>query len=264
MIDNNCGDVSEICNVLVHPCVIAGRPVLVYERGLNLSNNAAFELLSQYSNKFSIDLLEDRRREFIPGVMRTGDPLRSNLLPLLLLTGILATTSGFIQGQPNEFVQYNETEQTQVIHEISLESNVVINENELIRLLLDWLTNRTAMEYNRDHIPEVKRASNEDLLEIAFSKNVPLASDMSKVSIFGLYNFKTNTIFLRNDVNLKTPEGKAVFLHELVHYLQYQNKINLDIKSVNELESLAYMLESRYLVESGYVLNFNNASVEVM
>jgi hypothetical protein len=136
-----------------------------------------------------------------------------------MLIGILAVTPG-VSYSSDHFqslgYQLDEAEQTQVIEEISLESNVDIKVDDLMQLLLQWLSNRTELNYDHNALPTVERASNDELIKIAFSNNIPKAADVSLLKIFGLYNFKTNTIFLRGDVDLKSPEGKAIFLHELV------------------------------------------------
>lgn len=54
-----------------------------------------------------------------------------------------------------------------------------------------------------------------------------------------------------DSLDLKTEEGKAILLHELVHYLQYEESLNDNVECKNELEALAYTLEAEYLNGQG-------------
>lgn len=57
------------------------------------------------------------------------------------------------------------------------------------------------------------------------------------------------TVYLLDSVDLETETGRGVLLHELVHYLQYEEQIDKQADCKNELEALAYMLEAKYLTE---------------
>lgn len=265
-VPNDKGFIKNFANIYLHPCVVDEKPTFVYEKGLKHKNSIVFECLRKFSEKLGITLLEDRREDFVEGVKRVKDPKKSLIYPLVLLIGIMAASPLPAYGSDHfqsHGYQIEETQQSQVMEEISLDSHVDIKVDDLMQLLLKWLSNRTELKFDVSAIPSVQRASNDELINIAFSNNVPKAADVSALNIFGLYNFKTNTIFLRGDVDLKSPEGKAILLHELVHFVQYQNHLELKVDSVKGLEALAYMLEANYLSNSGYVINFTNSVVNV-
>ena len=60
---------------------------------------------------------------------------------------------------------------------------------------------------------------------------------------------------------MDTNEGKGILLHELVHYLQYQTGVDKDAKCKNELESLAYVLEAKFLESHDHKHNINASHI---
>ena len=95
--------------------------------------------------------------------------------------------------------------------------------------------------------PAVRRSSQTDMLKLAFGENMPASMNASELKVYGLYNFKNETVYLLDEINLSTIRGRAVLVHELVHYAQYREGVNNRVRCVNELETLAYELEARYL-----------------
>ena len=82
---------------------------------------------------------------------------------------------------------------------------------------------------------------------VAFGGSLPKAVNPDNLKIFGLYNFNEGAVYLLDSIDLNTDEGKGILLHELVHYLQYQTNMDDNVKCKNELESLAYVLEAKFL-----------------
>ena len=82
------------------------------------------------------------------------------------------------------------------------------------------------------------------------------------MQIFGLYNFNEGNVYLLDSIDLGTNEGKAILLHELVHFLQYQTGLDDDAKCKNELESLAYVLEAKFLESHDHAHNISASHID--
>lgn len=96
---------------------------------------------------------------------------------------------------------------------------------------------------------QVEIVSKVELVSIAHEGNVPSGFDYDSNSTIGLYNYKNNTIYIGNSVDLETPYGKSILLHELVHYVQYHNDIYDTVNCIQQNESLAYDIQNLYLKE---------------
>lgn len=95
----------------------------------------------------------------------------------------------------------------------------------------------------------VEVVSKTELVSIAFEGEVPAGFNYESSTTIGLYNHKNNTIYLNDNVDMDTIFGKSVLLHEVVHYLQYQNGVYDTAQCVAENEKLAYEIQNRYLTE---------------
>ena len=89
-------------------------------------------------------------------------------------------------------------------------------------------------------------ASGQVLHEMAFGEDFPKAIRSGKYKVSGLYNDVENTIYLVDTTDLTTEGGKALLVHELVHYLQHTNGRTREHK-LRVLEPLAYVLEAGWL-----------------
>ncbi len=66
------------------------------------------------------------------------------------------------------------------------------------------------------------------------------------------YEVKTKTIYLHDQLDLSTLEGRSTILHEYVHFLQFAYGLDQSISvCINELEKDAYELEIKYLTDNG-------------
>ncbi|MBL4621586.1 MAG: hypothetical protein JKY89_04230 [Immundisolibacteraceae bacterium] len=120
---------------------------------------------------------------------------------------------------------------------------------ELLVSLLFWISSHSMLMYDGNSVPKLAFITEQHLNSMAFGNNHPSAIRAGEYQVSGLYNPKMQTIFLLQSTNIDTASGKALLVHELVHYLQYQNGQNPN-GSIAELEPLAYGVEAL----------FNNAS----
>lgn len=132
---------------------------------------------------------------------------------------------------------------------------------ELTIALLMWISSHTPLTYDSSNVPDVLFVPQDKLVEILYQGNVPQGLDVDSVSVAGLYNYKDGNIYLLDDIDVSTIEGKAVLLHELVHYLQYQHGVDKSVACMRKLERSAYDAQAKYLQEHGKSPNFNELHV---
>lgn len=237
--------------ILVHPCIINGDKTLVYQGVMLQQHPETLAKLEEYARSNGFKLKEDRRSGFNKGVERVKDKRKSNLMILLLLTASLTTQSTIaaMNSLTAETSLVGSAEQVQEdTSYIDLDSEV--NDiQSLMHVLLGWINHRMSSSFTLADLPGVKMVSEAELADIAFGGTLPASLNAVTMQIFGLYNFHENIVYLLDSVDLNTEEGKGILLHELVHFVQYQNVENKKVENLSELESLAYFLETRYLRE---------------
>jgi hypothetical protein len=135
------------------------------------------------------------------------------------------------------------------------------SENQLASELLNWINQHSSFDYSVDQIPKVKTVTARKIAEIDFGRALPKAVNSESLKIFGLYNFKEKTIYILETIDLNTEKGKAILLHELVHYIQYQTGKDKLVNCVKELEPKAYEIEEAYLNKHGIAVDLNYAGV---
>lgn len=238
---------------MVHPCIIDGKQTLIYERGLEKNDPQNYQNLTHYANNNNYTIKEDRRADFIKGVKRVNDPSRANVITILVLTASLLSqaASADVPNYLGMSEPLSEIEQMQVYANTNLEMSSFNTVEDLMEGLVDWIHNRTSFKHEVDKFPELVFANPNIIAEVAFGGELPSNVDAAKLNILGLYNFNDQTIYMLDSLDLKTEEGKAILLHELVHYLQYEESLNDNVECKNELEALAYTLEAEYLNGQG-------------
>lgn len=246
---------------LVHPCVIDGREAIVYEQGLRESNPVFYAQLNQFAKDNNIFLKEDQRNSFNP----VKNDRRAKFMPMMVLGASLLTHQPVSAASRNDHTDHNHFNPGQTIekHIDNFSSGFTTQEENNIAELLNWVKDeigQTDMEVGTS-MPGVKRVSNGEMLRVAFGKDLPRATNQKNMQIYGLYNFKNGTIYLLDSIDLNTDKGKSILLHELVHYLQYQNGQDHKVDCKNQLEYLAYNLEARYLKEHGEKVGFSQNHV---
>ncbi len=132
---------------------------------------------------------------------------------------------------------------------------------ELTIALLMWISSHTPMTYDGAHFPNVVTVPHERLVHILYKGDLPQGLDPEIVSVAGLYNFHDGNIYLLEDEDLTTIEGRAVLIHELVHYLQYYHGIDKQVECMRELEPAAYAAQAKFLAQHDQEAPFNDMHV---
>jgi len=123
--------------------------------------------------------------------------------------------------------------------------------------MMVWIASVTSMSvpetlpykplYVHEHVMKyiMYDCSNEDNKEKC--KLIP--NEKNTNSIMGLFDHNTNNIYLNESIrNMDKKIQDSVLVHELVHYMQFQNKIKYECLS--ELEELAYKVQSQWLIKN--------------
>ncbi len=228
---------ADAYRAAVHPYVVDAEPTLIYEVSLGERDPAAFTALCRFAAAHGFRLREERRTS-ATGVTR--ERRGKGLVMLVLGMGLL----GLSAMAPADVASSVDDSGSAVLEQAS---NSTPSDEFVVREMLQWLQ---AQQIGMDHpwqAPAVTRISQREILRLAFGEQLPQALANDGLKVYGLYNFKNETIYLHNGIDLGSIRGRAVLVHELVHYLQYRSGVNNRVRCKNELETMAYQLESRYL-----------------
>lgn len=236
---------------MVHPCIINGQHTLVYEHGLEEKDPASYQQIVDFANAKGYQLKEDQRADFLEGIKRVKNRRRANVVSVMMLTAGLMSQSAYAKSKTDHTDHATHADpditHTQIEADFDLDLDSYNTEEELAAGLLGWINRHSSFTYNIDKIPDIKKVSARQIAEVAFGGELPKAVNPENLKIFGLYNFNEKAVYLLDSIDLDTDEGKGILLHELVHFLQYQTGLDKDAKCKNELESLAYVLEAKFL-----------------
>ena len=250
---------------MVHPCIINGQHTLVYEYGLERKDPASFQQISNFAKIQGYQLKEDQRADFLAGIKRVKNRRRANVISVMVLTaGLMSQTA---QAKSDDVHDHgihvsSDVDQTQVEVGFDLDLDSFNTEGELAAGLLGWINSHSSFSYDIDSIPDIKKVSSKEIAEVAFGGELPKAVNPDTLQIFGLYNFNDGAVYLLDSIDLDTDEGKGILLHELVHYLQYQTGVDKDAQCKNELESLAYVLEAKFLDSHDHDHNISASHID--
>ncbi len=236
---------------MVHPCILNGQRSLIYERGLEYKHPVAYLALVNFAKNNDYIIKEDRRADFLEGIKRVKDPSSANVITILILTAsilsqnVIADNTGIV----DEVTLNNSLEQVQTYPRIDLQTSIFSTSEQLMHGLLDWINEHSSFEYKIEQLPKLNFVNPQIIAQVAFGGKLPASVNASNLNILGLYNFNEEAIYLLDSVDLKTEVGRGILLHELVHYLQYQENLDDDSECKNELEALAYTIEAKFLQE---------------
>lgn len=132
---------------------------------------------------------------------------------------------------------------------------------ELTLALLMWVSGHTSLAYDDGDLPQIAQIDQHQLVRVLYDGNLPQGLDIDSVAVEGLYNFRDGKIYLSKNIDLTTPLGRAVLVHELVHYLQYQQGLDRSVACMRALEASAYAAQAEYLKQHGTQPRFNHVQV---
>lgn len=250
---------------MVHPCIINGQHTLVHEHGLAVKDPDSYKQVVDFAKAKGYQLKEDQRADFLEGVKRVKNRRRANVVSVMMLTAGLMSQSAYAKSDHDhgDHVTHIDPDMThtQIEAGFDLDFDSYNTEEELAAGLLGWINSHSSFKYDIDKIPDIKKVSSRQIAEVAFGGELPKAVNPENLQIFGLYNFNEKAVYLLDSIDLDTDQGKGILLHELVHYLQYQTGMDKNAKCKNELESLAYVLEAKFLDSHDHSHNISQSHI---
>jgi hypothetical protein len=239
--------------ILVHPCLMDGKQCLIFENGLDDKDPDAYRYITNYARLNKLSLKEDQRNSF----ERVNNDRRKNVMPMMALGASLLFSKPVLASSIQDLLDDTPEVTTEVGSE-TLDNK----QDEMIKKLLQWVGDNSSFNVDNEDLPNVLQVSSNEILETAYKGKLPKKFDAEKLQIFGLYNYSNKTIYLLDTVDLDSADGKAILIHELVHYLQYQYGNDQQVNCKNELERLAYLLEAEYLDDHGQRKPFSNKHID--
>lgn len=139
----------------------------------------------------------------------------------------------------------------------------------LLLSLLLWINQNTAFNYDPSlGLPNLASADQMRLAEVIIDDQATLAKEKDNASfqdfvdqLEAVYNHDLKTILLSNKIDPNSGYGRSVIVHELVHFIQYQQKLNEEVACLNALERDAYTLQAQYMEQHGIPKNFDQATI---
>ena len=130
---------------------------------------------------------------------------------------------------------------------------------DLVAGLLLWIASNSTLPNTAGEHPSVAFVSPSALVEVMYQGNVPAGVDRESTRVAGLYQFKQNIIYLRDDIDVRSIKGRALLVHELVHFLQHEGGLRARARCKQHLEPIAYELQIHYLAQHGLPSPFSKS-----
>lgn len=138
---------------------------------------------------------------------------------------------------------------------------------ETVFALLLWISQHSAFAPVPD-APAVIQVDADTLVTLFFRHGVPASlsavdrTDL-KASLIAVYRDDSRTIYVSERVDLASAAGQAVLVHELVHFLQYEQGMEHTVPCTQALERDAYTIQAAYMSAHGLKPEFDNFTVAV-
>lgn len=111
--------------------------------------------------------------------------------------------------------------------------------NNLTIELINWINQNSHFDYNiHNGLPSI------EFIDEERTKNI-YGDYWEYIEAF--YDKDNKKILIRDNIDLSSIYGKSVLLHELVHFIQYQNGIDKKVECRSMLERDAYDIQREYL-----------------
>jgi hypothetical protein len=139
--------------------------------------------------------------------------------------------------------------------------------SEVLFSLILWISQQsTFTSVPMDQLPDVNIVDQPELVEILFKGNLPASLTTDQYdhlldSVQAVYNNDENAVYVSERVDLASADGRAVLLHELVHYVQYATGVDQRVDCQNALEEDAYELQRVFMEERGLEPEFDRFTV---
>lgn len=138
---------------------------------------------------------------------------------------------------------------------------------EVLLGLLLWIGQNTSL-VPEDHtvLPDVRSVEFHELAGLLFNGKIPAylsATDLDKMigQVEAIYYPPTKTIYVRKGLDLDSVHGRSALVHELIHFIQYQQGVDRQVPCINALENEAYRVQAIYMRQNGEQPEFDDFTV---
>ena len=139
----------------------------------------------------------------------------------------------------------------------------------LLLTLLLWINQHTQFDYDANNgLPVIAAADQMTLAALIIDDKVKVDRDRHTVSfqnfanqLEAVFDHHQNRILLSSRIDWDSPYGRSVIVHELVHFIQYQQGMQDRVECLNALERDAYEVQALYMEAYGVAKNFDKLTV---
>lgn len=139
----------------------------------------------------------------------------------------------------------------------------------LLLSLILWINQNSTFNYDINRgLPILKQADQMTLATYVVDDPSTLTEERDTPSfqnfinqLEAVYDPEHKTIFISSKIDLKSKYARSVILHELVHFIQYQHRLNEQADCPNALEKDAYNLQGRYMDFFHIPKNFDQGTI---
>lgn len=123
---------------------------------------------------------------------------------------------------------------------------------ELAMALIAWIGAQHPGLYQEEWgTPEIRVVPKLHLLQIVTEGQVPENVDIETFDLAGVYDYRTETVYVDQKFDMASVEGRGALVHELVHWMQFKGEMDREVSCNRELETLAYELHGAWLEAHG-------------
>ena len=139
----------------------------------------------------------------------------------------------------------------------------------LLLTLLLWINQNTQFDYNAANgLPTIEAADQMTLAELMIDDDAEFANNRHTVSfqnfvnqLEALYDHDQDRILVSARIDVNSPYGRSVLIHELVHFIQYRQGAQDQVNCLNALEKEAYETQALYMAAHDIPMNFDKLTV---
>lgn len=121
--------------------------------------------------------------------------------------------------------------------------------------LIIWINQHSHFDYDLNHgTPAIRQAEQTALAALILDDETVLKKDQHTASfqdfvdqLVAVYDHRQKTILISSKIDIQSPYARSVIVHELVHFIQYQQGVNRKVDCLNALERDAYDIQARYM-----------------
>lgn len=139
----------------------------------------------------------------------------------------------------------------------------------LVIALIIWINQHSHFEYDLHHgTPVIRQAEQMALAASIIDDEAVLKKDEHTASfqdfvdqLVAVYDHRQKTILISSKIDIHSPYARSVIVHELVHFIQYQQGVNRKADCLNALERDAYAIQACYMDAHHIPKTFNDVTV---